>query len=248
MPTRSLLPSIVRVHDEHPADLEVTFIDELHPVAHSGQLTFGRDADISVDDANVYMHRRVGSFVKHDDTWWIRNDGRTIELVVVTDTGARISLDPGAAQALTGTSGRVRFDAGGLTYELEYSLHHPAGPPSTETAELTRGETLEFGALSLNDEQRLMLVALAEPQLRDPAAENHEMPTNAEVAHRLGWSLRKFDRKLDYICRRLDAQGVRGVRGRQGDQATDRRRVVVDHVLRSGLISADDLSHLDEID
>ncbi|MEQ8716286.1 MAG: hypothetical protein RIE08_01625 [Acidimicrobiales bacterium] len=236
------------MHEDQSADLEVTFIDELHPVAESGQLTFGRDGDITVDDANAYMHRRVGSFVNHDGTWWIRNDGRTIEIVVVTDTGARISLDPGASQALTGTSGLVRFEAGGLTYELEYSLHSPAGPPSTETAELTRGETLEFGTLRLNDEQRQMLVALAEPQLRDPAAESHEMPTNAEVAHRLGWSLRKFDRKLDYICRRLDEQGVRGVRGRQGVQATDRRRVVIDHVLRTGLIGEDDLSHLDETD
>lgn len=226
--------------------LEVTFIDEIYPVDDEDGLTFGRDADLAVDEANEFMHRRVGSFVHHDGAWWIRNDGRTIELVVVTDTGARISLAPGAAQILTGAHGFVRFAAGGHDYEITYELDTPAGPPVVATAELSRGGTREFGSLRLNTEQRQMLAALAESQLRDPAAEGHEIPANAEVAHRLGWSLRKFDRKLDYICRRLDEQGVRGVRGRQGDQAADRRRVVVDHVLRTGLIGVEDLRLLDD--
>jgi hypothetical protein len=239
---------MARVNVDDHQGLEVTFIDEIYSPNDSRCLSFGRDADITVDGANAYMHRRVGSFLHHDGAWWVRNDGRTSEILVVTNSGTRIILDPGASQVLSGTSGLVRFPAGGLSYEIEYAMDRTAGPPTTVTAELARGETLEFGALRLNDEQRRMLAALAEPQLRDPAADGHHMPTNAEIAHRLGWSLRKFDRKLDYICRRLDEQGVRGVRGRQGDQATDRRRVVVDHVVRTGLISAEDLTAIDGVD
>jgi hypothetical protein len=231
-------------------DLEVTFIDELYELEPGGELGFGRDAELVVDDSNPYMHRRIGTFIHHDGDWWLRNDGRSAELVILSALGTRIVLAPRAAQVLTGGSGLVRFSAGSLHYELAYQLAGLVGPPPPATAEhgAGSGPTADFGALRLNEEQRLLLAALAERLLADPAAEAHELPTNHEVAHRLGWSLRKFDRKLDYLCRRLDEQGVRGLRGRQGEQASDRRRVLVIHVVRTGLITADDLALLGGID
>ncbi len=226
----------------------MTFIDETYVLDPGDELTFGREADLVVDDANPYLHRLLGTFVHHDGSWWLRNDGRNIELTVVTDRGTRIALAPRSSQTLTGGGGVVRFQAGALRYELTYEQATPAGPaiPDRPDPSVTASRTREFGALRLNVEQRQMLVALAEPWLRDPTAPRFELPANAEIAGRLGWSLRKFDRKLDYLCRRLDELGVRGVRGRAGEQAAERRRVVVDHVLTHGLVTADDLALLGE--
>jgi len=228
----------------------VTFVDELYAVERDGELGFGRDAELAIDEANPYMHRRVGTFIHHDDEWWLRNDGRNTELTVLVDGGTRIVLAPKAAQLLTGGAGVVRFAAGNLNYELSYRLAGAQAPPTPATAELGSGAgpTVDFGALRLNREQRQLLAVLCERRLLDPAAPAHDLPANTEIAHRLGWSLRKFDRKLDYLCRRLDEQGVRGLRGRPGDQATDRRLVLAAHVLRTGLIGPDDLTLLEASD
>lgn len=230
------------------SDLEISFIDELYALQIGGELGFGRSAELTIDEANPYMHRRIGTFLHHDGEWWLRNDGRSTELIVLSAGGSRLVLAAKSAQVLTGGKGVVRFTAGNIDYELSYARSGATGPPMPATSELGAGAgpTADFGALRLNPEQRQLLVALCERQLRDPAAEPADLPANNEIAHRLGWSLRKFDRKLDYLCRRLDEQGVRGLRGRQGEQATDRRRVLAGHVLRVGLISVDDLAVLEE--
>ncbi len=64
------------------------------------------------------------------------------------------------------------------------------------------------------------------------------------MCNRLGWSKKKFDGKLDYLCRRLDELGVPGLRGDIGALAKDRRTVLVDHALAHGTISQDDLAVL----
>jgi hypothetical protein len=86
-----------------------------------------------------------------------------------------------------------------------------------------------------------MLALFAEQRLIDPAVQPFEPPANAEVAHRLGWSLKKLDRKLDYLCARLSEAGVQGLRGARGGEAHDRRRRLVDHVIRTRLVTEADL-------
>lgn len=232
------------------SELEVTFIDELYQVGPDAELGFGRDAELAIDEHNPFMHRRMGTFVNHRDDWWLRNDARHTELVIVAANGTRIVLVPKAAQVLPGGAGVVRFGVGSLDYELAYTVAESTGPTIPPTSELGvgSGPTASFGEVKLNREQRQLLTALCERQILDPAAEVYDLPANNEIAHRLGWSLRKFDRKLDYLCRRLDEQGVKGLRGRQGEQATDRRRVLAAHVLRSGLIGGDDLPLLEARD
>ena len=75
----------------------------------------------------------------------------------------------------------------------------------------------------------------------------YERQTQAlgQVAGRLGWSAKKLDRKLDYLCRRLTERGVRGLRGQPGDEAVDRRQRLVDHVVLAGLVTSLDLELLD---
>lgn len=72
-----------------------------------------------------------------------------------------------------------------------------------------------------------------------PADQWAPIPSNRECAAALGWTLSKFNRKLDHLCDKLHRAGVRGMRGDLGLSATDRRRVLVEHVVRSGLLERD---------
>ena len=83
----------------------------------------------------------------------------------------------------------------------------------------------------------------AEGTLRDPH-NSDELPTNRAVARRLGWSITKFNRKLDNLCNRFTKLGVGGLRGSIDQLATDRRRRLVEHAIESGLISRSQLTAL----
>lgn len=226
--------------------LVIDFIDERYEAQPGTELTFGRAADVVLDDQNDFMSRTVGAFVFHGGSWWLQNRSKSAQLTIVAESGQQTLLPPGTSDPITVGLGRIRFQAGPTNYELNFELDHP--PEVPEAPELgalapdaTGRPTAEFGIIPLNAEQRAMLALFAESRLRDPAAPHHDLPPNAEVAHQLDWSLKKLDRKLDYLCGRLSAAGVQGLRGSKGGEANDRRRRLIEHVLAVQLISVDDL-------
>ena len=100
--------------------------------------------------------------------------------------------------------------------------------------------------LPLTPSQRLLIVALAEPTLREPTA-GLQIPANKQTAARLHWTITKFNRKLDNVCAKLTKAGVAGLHGTPGNLAANRRRTLVEFALQSGLVTADDLDLIDEI-
>lgn len=228
-------------------ELHLAFIDELTIVDPGEIVSFGRTADITVDEANQFMHRTVGLFFHQDNVWWIANKSKHSALTLVSPRGKLERLPPAGVSGLSETDGIVRFSAGPSTYELGWAIPDadPVAPPSVGLdSDGTLDATHQFGVVRINDEQRLMLVALAEAHLRDSSARATDVPSNASVAHRLGWSSKKLDRKLDYLCARLDSEGVRGVRGGKGIEAVDRRVRLVEHAISSGMIRPADLDAL----
>ncbi len=225
--------------------LTVEFIDEQFEVATDDVLTFGRNATVVVDESNLYMHRIVGSFVHHQRGWWLRNDGATVDLAIAYSDGRASRVPPGAAEPLVGSGGLVRFRSGASNYELAFHLSEPVLPPPPPAIERGDRITQPFGVLRLNDDQRRMLTALAEPWLISPASEAPVLAANAEVAQRLGWSLKKLERKLDYLCGRLSELGVPGLRGNKGEEAKDRRLRLIEHVLATAMVDARDIALLD---
>lgn len=218
------------------------FVDERYEAYPGDEITFGRAADVILDEGNDFMHRVVGSFVFHQGSWWLQNRSSSTQLSVTTEVGKQSLLPPGTSDPLTSSNGNVRFSAGSSNYELSYDIAMPLEPP--RQGGMTIGDaraTDEYGVVPLNEEQRAMLVLLAEQWLRNPGASYHDVPANADVAHRLGWSLKKLDRKLDYLCARLSDLGVPGLRGEKGGEASDRRRRLVEHVLAVRLIGEKDL-------
>ncbi len=226
--------------------LSVDVAEETHSLEPGQVLTFGRAARAVVDADNPYMHRVVGRISTDRWCWWLHNTARHMPMSVIGDDDRLTTLPAGAAEPLTTTRGAIRFYAGVAGYEVTWELEHPFTPPSSGVdREPIDAETADFGIVRLSADQRRMMTLMAEPRLRDPAGPPL-LPANAEIAARCGWTLKQFDRKLDYLCRRLDASGVPGLRGQPGREAADRRERLVTHVLNHGLITIDDLAWLDD--
>lgn len=221
------------------APLVIDFIDERYEVEPGSIFTFGRAGDLIVDESNPYLHRHLGTLQVVGEVWTLTNAGRNIAIRVVQG-GTTTDLAPGGTTALFGPGVTISFEAAGLDYEIECFVDSdptipPAGPVGGDV-------TRDWGRIPLNDEQRLLLVALAEPRLRGTG---DEVPANAATAAKLGWPITKFNRKLDYMCRKYTEAGVPGLFGGQGGDASDRRQKLVDHVLLFGIVTTDDLAALD---
>jgi len=233
-----------------PGWLLVDFCGEEHDLGEHGRLSFGRAADLVLED-DPYLHRSVGEFVAADGHWWLRNTGNRTTLTVRDRAGAHlVVVGPGGAAALLPGEQSVSFSSGPHRYEIDVVLERPEpfvhepGDLSGEVVDPLAERTLEWGKVPLNDDQRLLLVALAEPLLRDPAGIDVVLPTNRAAAATLGWTLTKLNRKLDHLCLKLARAGVGGLHGDVAVLAADRRRRLVDHAVEVGLVAIDDVELL----
>ncbi|MBA2497902.1 MAG: hypothetical protein H0V33_12560 [Acidimicrobiia bacterium] len=228
-------------------ELTVDFVGDVRTLAPGGSLSFGRAADLVVDDANRYLHRVVGRLVWHDGVWWLENLGDHIELELVAADGTLVRLaprpeggDPNVA-AVTAERSRLGFTAGGLPYGLDLTLDAGTRPGGVEPEPRAGESTSRYGHVALTDDERRLLTALATPVLRDPTVGPEGLVSNRELAMNLGWALTKFNRKLDYLCTRLTKAGVRGLVGARGEEATNRRWRLVEHAVAARLITVADL-------
>lgn len=204
---------------------------------------FGRGAEIDVDD-NPFLHRRLGRFSHQGGWWWLQNLGSSTVLQVVDPrSGAASRVPPQTQTVLAHPHEVVRFEVGRTRYEIEVDQALAVTSP-VDMGPADRGPvTIDITELPINDEQRQLLLSLSESSLRDPLGTLH-LPSNQEVADRLGWSLTKLNRKLDWLCDRMARQGVSGMKEADG-RATRRRERLVEHAINAGLVTVDDLIELD---
>ena len=222
--------------------LFLEFLGEEIQLEPERTLTFGRAADLVVDPENQYLHRVLGCFASQGDVWFLQNLGRYITLRISDRTGpSRSELGPGDQLPIGFEEFTIGFEAGPATYEIGGAL---AEPTPLELGESLPSDTVEFGLVNLNEEQRLLVAALAEPLLRGTPNWASRLPGNKEVARRLGWTITKYNRKLDYLCRRLAEQGVDGLQGGSGTLASGRRQILVQHLVDRGLVTPADLELL----
>ncbi len=217
--------------------LEIDFCGEVKSLAPDEQLTFGRAGDLIVDD-NPFLHRVIGKFMFEGGWWWLSNVGTHLPMTVEDRlTASAISLSSGANIPLVFGAVRVRFAAGSTSYELDVRQDEtPVIASDTEALALME-TTIDAGSMPLTPEQLLLLVALCEPRLaRGPGA---SLPANEDIAHRFGWTITKYNRKLDNVCSKFARRGVAGLVGGAGKSATSRRSVLVEHVLRTSMVTAE---------
>ena len=150
--------------------------------------------------------------------------------------------------ALTFHKATVAFEAGSTRYEVLLQLSQPdadeAAPSVFDGDDSLSSATIDQSQVPLVGEQRMLAVVLCESQLRNPHAEL-VLPTNKSVAHRFGWSMTTFNRKLDRMCKKYARAGVSGLVGGPGGLASDRRTKLAEHLINSGAVTAADLDLLD---
>lgn len=214
--------------------LVIDLAGQRHAVGRSDVVTFGRAADILVDESNPYLHRMVGRFFWHAEWWWLENLGSVTELEVAAEDGTVASLPARDAEgmpvmmALAGPAFRVVFESGGASYEMTGTMEgsgtsRPAPRPPS-------GQDADSGDITLTPDERDLLARLAAPGLRDPAIGLGGVATDEELAGQLGWPVDRVASKLDYLGSRFCRSGVKGVQGRRGEVALYRRRRLAQHV------------------
>ena len=220
----------------------IDFCGETASIAQQ-PFTIGRDADLVLDD-NRHLHRQFLSIDQQQGVWLLANVGGQLT-ATVSDAGGRLEafLAPGAVLPLVFEHTVVRFTAGPTTYEFSIVMPEPAfvAAPSEPTDE---GDTT-VGRVAMTPDQLRLIVAIAEPALRGDGRAATTLPSNQQVAQRLGWRLTRVNRKLDNVCQKLAAQGIRGLHGAPGQLASNRRARLVEYALAVRMVSRDDLALLD---
>jgi len=220
--------------------LLVDYCGELTLLETDQSLTFGRSAELDIDD-NAFLHRRLGRFEHRDGRWWLVNTGSRIELEMFDrETKASARLTSGTSQMLPGENVLVHFVAGSTRYELLVN-----GPPIVRHEPAEPSDTVGLHLIPWTHEQRLLMTVLAESLLRNPH-QPLQLPTNDDAQTRLGWSKTKFNRKLDNLCERLTNLGVRGLDKGVGGRNNDRRRILAEVAVERGILTESDLVALSE--
>jgi hypothetical protein len=207
-------------------------------------LTFGSAGVVRIGSAPTVPSVVGRIHYRRDGCWWVVNSTSTIGLVIDDEvTTSRLSLAPGATCPVPFSEAQVRFRVGSTSYEFAARTPNAGGASDRwiEAAPVRPSDVRN----SLNADQVLLLVGLAEPRLRQFAGPEAVPPTNREVAHRLGWTVTKYNRKLDHLCQKLDRIGVYGLKGCIGQAAGYRKITLVDYVITAGVIVAEDLVLLD---
>ena len=245
------LGDLIVIHSK----VTVVFCGEEYSVSPEAGLTIGRTGDVEVDD-NPYLHRTFLRISHEAGFWWLSNTGSTLTATVADEQGLfQAFLNPGARIPLAMKRLLVWFTAGPTTYDFEIHVASPAF--KTVTAEAPGGHAdgsadgeevgaATVGRVSLTPDQKLLIVALCEPFLRRREAGTSQIPSSAAAAERLGWTLTRFNRKLDNVCQKLADAGTRGLHGGVGKLATNRKARLVEHALSTKLVTEDDLALIDD--
>ncbi len=224
--------------------LVVEFVGEVYELQPGQTLEFGRGAELDIDD-NRYLHRKLGRFEHQAGFWFLVNIGRSLHISILdNETHSQATVAPGRELALTFESATVRFRAGRSTYELTVRGGSPISRQPDNSDETF--DTITMSNIPLTPDQRLLIISLAEPTLRDPAG-GLKIPPSRQAAARLGWPVTKFNRKLDNVCDKLTKAGIGGLHGSPGDLATNRRKILVELSIQGGLVTPDDLKLIDEL-
>jgi hypothetical protein len=223
--------------------LQVDFCGEIYEVSADRPIVIGREGDIRIDD-NPFLHRRFLEISATESLAWLSNVGNQLS-ATVSDHDGRLQawLAPSARLPLVLNRTMVWFTAGPTTYEFEILIDEPAFTP-IERNEPSDGATT-VGRVVFTPDQHLLVLVLCEQMLKLGSRGTAQIPSSADAAGRLGWTLTRFNRKLDNVCDKLTRAGIRGLHGEAQKLASNRRSRLVEYALAARLVSVDDLVLLD---
>lgn len=225
--------------------LTVYFCEETYAVVSGASFTIGREGDLAVDE-NPFLHRQFLVLHQRGEIWVISNVGSQLTATVSDEAGhMEAFLAPGASLPLVFGATHVSFTAGTTSYSL--SILSSESPFAAVPVYVNDDGDTTIGATNLTPDQRRLVVALAEPRLRGDGKASVVLPSNSDAAERLGWTITRFNRKLDNVCQKLERLGVRGLHGGPDKLASNRRSRLVEYAVATRLVTRSDLILLDNV-
>ena len=224
--------------------ISVVFCGEVSTVKLGREFVIGREADLSIDD-NRFLHRRFLVLQEQSGMWLLSNVGSQLTATISDDSGQlEAFLAPGGSLPIVFPITHVSFTAGPTTYSITLTNTEPAftAPPPLISG---GGGDTTIGAVPLTTSQRQLILALAEPRLLGDGRTSAVLPSSSAAAQRLGWTITKFNRKLDNVCQKLQQLGVRGLHGDAETLASTRRARLVEYAVATRLVTRADLQLLD---
>ena len=223
----------------------VDFCGERFDAPTDQPLTIGREGDVQIDD-NPFLHRHFLQVTRENDLWWLTNVGSTLTATIADPKGLfQAYLAPGARIPLVLDKLTVWFTAGPTTYDFDVIVSAPAYTPvDNDAVDLPESGEMTVGRVTLTPDQKILIVALCEDFLRRATAGTGQVPSSADAAARLGWTVTKFNRKLDNVCQKFADAGIRGLHGGPGKLASNRKSRLVEHALSTRIVTRKDLALL----
>ena len=168
----------------------------------------GRSGTFPVGTDDVFLHRSLFQVWYGGLGWMIANRGRHIPLDIEprgSRSLTRIHLGPGAVTVMPAGPSAITF----TTPERHYEIHIDI--PSTGISRPSQLNTFDGDITHArhipNEDQRIMLDALAAPLIKNPGANDGDLPTVKELAVQLGWTEKKTNQKIARLCQRLAQDG-----------------------------------------
>lgn len=193
-------------------------------------LAFGRNAELSLDPDNGYLHRQAGRFRLVGDIWWLENKGTRLRLKMVSSDGSVIDLHAGASSPVLGESGVVSLVAGPTRYEIGYWLEsqNPNLSSTTMQNTIVGADTVTYGA-QLTPRELDFVVVLAQGRL---IGRGGPLPSHADIADVWGVSKKTVDNTLQRLRSKLRTEDVRYL---------DSSEMLVEYLVSQGLVTISDL-------
>ena len=168
----------------------------------------GRSGTFPVGTDDVFLHRSLFQVWYGGLGWMIANRGRHIPLDIEprgSRSLTRIHLGPGAVTVMPAGPSAITFTTPDRHYEIHIDI------PSTGISRPSQLNTFDGDITHArhipNDDQRIMLDALAAPLIKNPGANDGDLPTVKELAEQLGWTEKKTNQKIERLCQRLAQDG-----------------------------------------
>lgn len=168
----------------------------------------GRSGTFPIGTDDIYLHRNLFQVWYGGLGWMIANRGSHIPLEIEprgSRSLTRIQLGPGAVTVIPAGPSAITFSTPERGYEIHLDI------PSTGLTRPTRVSTTDGDITHArhipNEEQRIMMEALAAPLLKNPGASDADLLSVKELAAYLNWTEKKTHQKIERLCQRLAQDG-----------------------------------------
>lgn len=207
-------------------------------------LTIGRSAELVVGEDNPYMHRRVLHVYADGGTWFLRNVGSHVTVMVRVPGDSRgLRLAPDQSVALNGPEYSVLFGVKRETYEIAVQMDVKETEDPFADIDSDGPETITVA--ELDDRERALVAAYAEDFLRGDVESLIVLCTDAEAADKLGTTPKALEHRRYALYELVVGGGLVSNAEWRRIKAHNRMIRAAQAVIESRLVTADDLELLD---